>query len=152
MTYFLRFFLVFFVCFIGGCKSMSNHGNYIDDDVLSKINKENPSKDKLVELIGSPTYTPREGGNVWYYIQRVQSQRLWFKPKVQEQRVVKVIFDKNKVKLAELMHNLHDESISVVGSGTNPIGAKSGSAKKFFKNLGRFNKGKSRVTNRAKKK
>ena len=94
----------------------------------------------MVELIGTPTYVPDYSKNTWYYIQRSLAKRAWFNPKVIKQRIVKVVFNGDKVQEAGLLNDSQNEEISTQSSYTQTYGTQQNGVQKFVKNIGRFNK------------
>ena len=134
------FFLVIFL-FLGGCQSVDVRGQFVSDSAIEEINAKKLNQDQVVELIGSATYIPEYSPNNWYYIQRSQTKRAWFDPKVVEQRIVKINFTKNgKVIEAILLSDIQEENITIDANYTKTKGTEQTGVQKFVKNIGRFNK------------
>ena len=92
-------------------------------------------------MIGTPTYIPDYSSENWYYINRTISRKAWFKPKVIQQRIVEVNFNKNnQVSQIFLLENSHNEQLAVNNSYTETEGTEKSGLQKFVKNLGRFTK------------
>ncbi|MBN8511491.1 MAG: outer membrane protein assembly factor BamE [Rickettsiales bacterium] len=140
MTNFLRIISVISLLFLYGCKTVDVRGQYVSDEYINEINKEKPTKEKLADMIGSPTYVPDYSPNTWYYIQRSLAKRAWFTPTVQEQRIVKVTFANEKVISAELLNNTQNEYLQAQSAFTKTKGTDQSGIQKFVKNIGRFNK------------
>ncbi len=152
MTYIKRTILSVIMLTLCGCKTVHLRGQHISDQAISQLNAQKPNKEQVMELIGTPTFIPEKSQDTWYYIQRTQSQRLWFDPKVVKQRVVKITFAGSNISRAELSEDMQNESLSANSSYTATEGKNMNGAKKFVHNLGRFNKNKKRISNRTVKK
>lgn len=133
-------FSVFLAC-LSGCQSIDVRGQYVSDEAINEIKTKHLSQDEIVTLIGTPNYVPEYSHDTWYYIQRSLSRRAWFAPKVSEQRIVKIDFDKNaKAKEVSLLEKIQNEDISTNENYTKTLGTEQSSVQKFVKNIGRFNK------------
>ncbi|MDG1436276.1 MAG: outer membrane protein assembly factor BamE [Rickettsiaceae bacterium] len=125
---------------LSGCQTIDVRGQYVSDKDLEQVIAEKPNKDKVSEMIGSPTYIPSFSTNTWYYVQRSFSKRAWFDPKVIDQRIVKITFNKNdKLKNAVILANDYDNNISPRSNYTETYGTEQSGIQKFVKNMGRFN-------------
>lgn len=130
-----------FLFLLTGCQTVDVRGQYISDSLIEKIDKSNMTKNEILRDVGSPTYIPQYSENYWYYIQRSQTSRAWFKPKVVEQRVVKLTFnEEGVVTSAELVENEHTDKIKVQKKYTATKGTEKSGLQKFVGNFGRFNK------------
>lgn len=137
-----RFLLgILFLFLLPGCQTVDVRGQHINDDLIEKINSSNMTKDQIMSNVGSPTYIPQYSQDTWYYIQRSQTKRAWFRPSVLEQRIVKLTFNKKgMVTSAELVENTHEDKVSVSGEYTATKGTEKSGIQKFVGNIGRFNK------------
>lgn len=147
MITYKRFFKGFFnilgiflvTILLHSCQSVDVRGQYISDELISRVNSASLSKEQVVDMLGNPTYTPEYSPNIWYYIQRSQTKRAWLDPKTIDQRIVKVEFDDNdKLLYAKLVENIHKENVSVYSSITPTRGTEQSGIQKFVKNIGRF--------------
>ena len=151
-TYFARIISVFFLLSLFGCQSIDIRGQFVSDSAIEQINIKKPNQKELVNMIGTPTYTPDYSEDTWYYIQRSLSRKAWLTPKVLHQRIVKITFRTNqKVSKAVLLKDTHDESIIANSACTNTYGTEQNAIQKFVKNIGRFNQSTS-GSNRSKSK
>lgn len=135
-------FILFFVMFCGlsGCKSVDIHGQYLDDQDIQKIKSESWNKEEIFNNLGYPNFVPDYTDNTVYYLYRTQTRRAWFKPKVIDQRVVKINFDRNgKVTETEVLEDAQNESISARSKFTKSGGTTNSGIQKFVRNVGRFN-------------
>ncbi len=137
----VRPFFILMLLLLGSCQSIDVRGQFVSDNAIEEINSKKLTQDKIIDLIGTPTYVPEYTNNTWYYIQRSLAKRAWFEPKVVEQRIVKITFNnKEKVSGASLLQDIHNENINIESKYTKAQGTEQGSLQKFVKNIGRFNK------------
>lgn len=136
---------VFLVLILSSCKTTSNHGQFIDDKLIKQLESKNLTKSQVEELLGTPTIIPEYTPDTYYYIENVLVSRVWFTPKISQQRVVKIIFNHNdKIDTVEVLNeNNMYETITPVKSYTKAYGTELNGIQKFVKNIGRFNKSKS---------
>jgi outer membrane protein assembly factor BamE (lipoprotein component of BamABCDE complex) len=124
-----------------GCQSVDVRGQFVSDSAIAEINANKPNQEQLINLIGTPTYVPDYSENTWYYIQRSLTRRAWLDPKVVQQRIVKIDFNKNKKVIeAILLKDSQDEFIQANSTYTKTQGTEQSGVQKFVKNIGRFNK------------
>ena len=140
MTHLPKLIPTIFLIFLAGCKSIDVRGQFVSDEAIKQINSQQPAKVQLIALVGTPTYVPDYSKNTWYYIQRSLAKRAWFDPKVVKQRIVKVVFNGDKVQEAGLLSDGQNEKISSQSAYTQTYGTQQNSIQKFVKNIGRFNK------------
>lgn len=148
----LSIMLCIFTSILSGCKTVNSKGQFVSNEEIQVINAQKSSKDEVLELIGTPTYAPEYSPNTWYYIKRSLSRRAWLNPEIVDQRIVKIVFDKNdKVKEALLFEDTQDESVGFNSDYTDTFGTKKSATQKFIRNIGRFNKSKNPIVKRGKK-
>lgn len=125
---------------LSSCKSVDIHGQYLDDQDVQKINSQPWTKEELFTTLGYPNFVPDYTENTVYYLYRTNTKRAWLRPKVTEQRIVKVIFDRNgKVENSLVLEDTHNESLSVRSQFTKAGGTSHSGVQKFVRNVGRFN-------------
>ncbi len=116
--------LLFICVLLSSCKSLELHGQFVDNNQIKKLNSkleaENLLKEEVINDIGYPSFTDTNNEQTWYYVFRVLSKKAWFKPNVEEQRIVKILFnDKNLVTEIKLIQNEHrDKNIKVINEYT----------------------------------
>ena len=124
-----------------GCKTIDIRGQYVDDNAISQLENKQLTKTEVVNLIGTPTVEPDYSPDTWYYIQRSLSRRAWFDPKVIEQRILRIKFNKNDViEEVLLLNDSHKDEINVISEYTKTYGTELNGIQKFVRNIGRFNK------------
>ncbi|MCC8371297.1 MAG: outer membrane protein assembly factor BamE [Rickettsia endosymbiont of Pseudomimeciton antennatum] len=123
------------------CQTIESRGQYVDDNLLATLEEKRLSKSEVEDLIGTPTIIPDYTPNTWYYVQRSLSRRAWFEPKVIEQKIVKITFNKkNVIEEVLVLSDSHKNDINIMGEYTKTYGTESTGLQKFVKNIGRFNK------------
>ncbi len=140
MTHLYKLIPTIFLILLAGCQSIDVRGQFVSDEAIKQINSQQPNKVELIALVGTPTYVPDYSKNTWYYIQRSLAKRAWFDPKVVKQRIVKVVFNGDKVQEAGLLSDSQNEEISSQSDYTQTYGTQQNGIQKFVKNIGRFNK------------
>ena len=140
MTHLHKLVPTIFLILLAGCQSIDVRGQFVSDEAIKQINSQHPNKVELVELVGTPTYIPDYSKNTWYYIQRSLAKRAWFDPKVVKQRIVKIVFNGDKVQEAILLSDGQNEELSSQSNYTQTYGTQQNGIQKFVKNIGRFNK------------
>lgn len=137
--YFLLVNLLFCFGLLANCQSVDVRGQYINDEMVKKINQTKPTQAELVRLVGMPTFVPDYSRNNWYYIQRSIARRSWLKPKILNQRIVKITFNKKKKVLsAQLFQDKYNSAIRAESRFTRTRGTEQTTLQKFTQNFGRF--------------
>lgn len=130
--------ILFTLC---SCKTIESRGQYVDDNLLATLEEKRLSKSEVEDLIGTPTIIPDYTPNTWYYVQRSLARRAWFEPKVIEQKIVKITFNKKDViEEVLVLSDSHKDDINIMGEYTKTYGTELNGLQKFVKNIGRFNK------------
>ncbi|SFK27592.1 outer membrane protein assembly factor BamE [Methylocapsa palsarum] len=127
---------------LGGCLGYDGtvvHGYQIDPKVVDQV-KVGSSAEQILVLMGTPTTTSTVGGDAWYYITQVTDRGLQFmQPKVIDQRIFAVYFNKNKKVERVANYGMDDGKVIDFVSRTTPTaGAESTFLKGMFLNLLKF--------------
>jgi outer membrane protein assembly factor BamE (lipoprotein component of BamABCDE complex) len=127
---------------LGGCLGYDGqvvHGYQSDPRSLDQV-KVGSSAEQILTLLGSPTTTSTVGGDAWYYVTQVTNRDIAFlQPKLVDQRVFAVYFDKNKKVERVANYGLQDGKVFDFVSQTTPTaGAESTFLKGMFVNLLHF--------------
>ena len=115
------------------------HGYQMDPRAISQLHPGEAAQQVLLQL-GSPSTTSTVGGGAWYYFsQRTERPVEFLKPKVVDQRILAVYFDKqNKVERVA-NYGLKDGRVFDFLSRTTPTGGTEESfLRSAFANLLRF--------------
>jgi outer membrane protein assembly factor BamE (lipoprotein component of BamABCDE complex) len=109
---------------LGGCfTQVYNHGYVVPEGALEQIPLGAPQEQVLI-VLGTPSTVATVNGEVFYYISQRGEQTAFMSPKVVDQRVIAVYFDKNRrvERLAD--YTLKDGRIFDAVSRTTPTGGK----------------------------
>jgi outer membrane protein assembly factor BamE (lipoprotein component of BamABCDE complex) len=123
-----------FALLLSGCIGYDGdvaHGYQMDPHAASEVHPGEPAQQVLLEL-GSPSTTSTVGGGSWYYFSQKTVRSVEFmKPRIVDQRIFAVYFDKtNKVeRLAN--YGMQDGRVFDFISRTTPTG---GTEESFLRN------------------
>ncbi len=122
------------------CSNTQITGQYVDDNALAELQEGIKNKQGVLQILGSATFIPDNEPNVWYYVSRNLKINPLSKPKLHQQRVIKLTFDSldNLIDI-ELKTDLNNRSITLENSSTYSKGKQESSMQHFIKNFGRFN-------------
>ena len=102
----------------------STHGYVISDTALAQV-PVGSSRDQVLIALGSPSTTGSYGGDVYYYISQTRKQGAEFMtPKVVDQRVLAIYFDKNAKVTRIADYGKKDGKVFDFVSRTTPTGGK----------------------------
>ncbi len=143
-----KILILIFCLSLSGCKSIRSHGKHLDESDIEKLQNTKLTKSDVENLIGTPTIIPDYTANVWYYIERFSEKRAWFSDNLIDQKIVKILFDKNNI-IQEVSTYGFDvaNNINIVSEYTKSCGTELSVLQKFAKNIGRFNHSKEKKKN-----
>ena len=136
----LRILLILCVFVLSGCQSINNRGEYVPKETLLAIEKNHVSKEQVLELLGEPTIIPDYTSDTWYYVSRKVQDKVWSRPAVRSQRIVKITFNGDNVDKIEINDKRPKNNVNVDGDVTPVKGTEENAIQTFVKNFGRFNK------------
>jgi outer membrane protein assembly factor BamE (lipoprotein component of BamABCDE complex) len=125
---------------IGGCANdQIVHGYQLNSKTVEQV-KIGSSAEQILVLMGTPTTTSTVGGDAWYYISQTTNRPVKFlPPKVVDQKVFAVYFDKDKKVERVANYGLEDGKVFDFVSRTTPTaGAESNMLKGMLVNLLKF--------------
>jgi outer membrane protein assembly factor BamE (lipoprotein component of BamABCDE complex) len=109
-----------------------SHGFQADPAVLADV-KQGSTAEQVLVLLGTPSTTSTVGGDAWYYISQRTSRALAFMPpKLIDQKIVAVYFDKTKKVTRIANYGMNDGKVVDFSSRTTPT---SGAEGTFLKNM-----------------
>ena len=113
------------------------HGNLPDAQLVSILKVGIDSKKSTTQILGEPTFRGVLGDNSFYYVGTVNSKLAFLDPKLDNQFILELNFDKNN-KLKKLFLYDEDESIDVSMSSleTKHSGKKLTFLQQIFGNIG----------------
>ena len=108
-----------------GCVSTTQqHGYVLSETALDQI-PPGSSREQVLIVLGTPSTTAVIGGEVFYYIsQKTQRGALFLRPKLKDQRVLAVYFDKDQRVERVADYGLQDGKVFDFISRTTPTGGK----------------------------
>jgi outer membrane protein assembly factor BamE (lipoprotein component of BamABCDE complex) len=140
---FLRLgFCAMLVAGLSGCLGYDgdiDHGYQLDPSLLNQV-KVGSSAEQVLVVMGTPSTTSTVGGSAWYYIsQKTDRQYAFMDPKITNQHVLAIYFDKDKKVTRVANYGLKDGKIFDFVSQTTPTGgADSSLVSGLFKSMLRF--------------
>lgn len=136
-----KYFIIFFLLFTSSCitRDLSQKGYIIDKDGLSNVLVGLTNKENTIKNLGYPLNKSYFDDNIWIYYSYTIKEVLFFKPKIKDQKVLIIEFDKN----TELVKNLSLYDIKSDKNQTLAIGSdineeKSSVIKDILNNIGQF--------------
>ncbi len=111
---------------LAGCQSFTrttHHGYILSQDALDQV-PEGSSQDQVRFALGTPSTTATFGNEVWYYISQTEETTAFLAPKITDQRVLAVYFDKNNQVSQIANYGLEDgRVVDFIGRTTPTTGA-----------------------------
>jgi outer membrane protein assembly factor BamE (lipoprotein component of BamABCDE complex) len=119
---------------------IQQEGNVPDPDQVVQINPGVDDKNRVMQLLGSPSAVSTFEDHTWYYISRRTEQIAFLDPSVTEQEVLAINFNDNNIVDAMKVYGLEDGRIvQPVDRITPTHGNDLTIVQQLLGNLGRFN-------------
>lgn len=127
---------------LGGClgyDGVNYRGYVIDAKTMDQV-RIGASAEQVLVVMGTPSTTSTVGGEAWYYISQKTERTLAFQqPRVTDQRIFAVYFDKNKKVQRVANYGMEDGRIIDFVTRTTPTaGPESSFLRNMFTGLLRF--------------
>ena len=118
---------------------IETRGHVPDPQTLAKIKLDGMSRDKVIELLGSPSNIATFNNEIWYYITRRTETTTFYEPKTIDQKIIIVAFDETGL-VTQVNEYGFDvlRSIDPVTRVTPTAGKKLGFLEQIIGNVGRF--------------
>lgn len=125
----------------GACTArIDQRGNKPDEDQVVLINPGVDDKNRVAELIGTPSSISTFNDRTWYYISKRTETLAFFDPEVVDQEVLAISFDDNGVVDNMRIYGPEDgRTIAYVDRTTPTEGNELTLMQQLLGNLGRFN-------------
>lgn len=137
---FKRFLFVIILVLLSSCiaRSISQKGYVINKEDIQNINIGITNKENALKILGYPLNKSYFNDDIWIYYSYKAKEVLFFKPKITEQKVLIVEFDKetNLVKNLSLYDIKSKNKTLNIGSDINE--EKSNAIKDILNNIGQF--------------
>ena len=124
-----------------GCApTIQQEGNVPDADQVVQINPGVDDKNRVTQLLGSPSSVSAFQDRTWYYISRRTEQTAFFDPQVVEQEVLAVVFDSQNIVQDLKVYGIENgRMVQMVDRVTPTHGNDLTLVQQVLGNLGRFN-------------
>ncbi len=111
---------------LSGCKTSEVfHNGYIVDQASLDLVPEGSSREQVLLSLGTPSTTATFDAEVFYYISQKRTRSVAFmKPKLVDQQVLAIYFDKDGVVSRRANYTLKDGKVFDTISRTTPTGGK----------------------------
>jgi outer membrane protein assembly factor BamE (lipoprotein component of BamABCDE complex) len=121
---------------LGGCVGYEgefDRGYIVDQHTLEQVKIGATTKPETLAAMGTPSTTSTVGGDAWYYIGQKMSRPIGFlTPRVRDQNVLAIYFDKNGKVERIANYGLQDGKVFDYVSRTTPTG---GMEPDFLRNM-----------------
>lgn len=119
---------------------IDQRGNKPDEDQVVQINPGVDDKNRVAELIGTPSAISTFNDKTWYYISKRTETTAFFDPDVTDQEVLAISFDDNGIVQNMKVYGQEDgRQIAYVDRTTPTEGNELTIVQQLLGNLGRFN-------------
>ncbi len=127
---------------LGGCSGGETitRGFVLDEKALAEVTP-GTSVEKVLSTLGTPSTVSTVGNKTFYYISQITTRRFQFQePRVTDQRVLAIYFDKNFKVERIANYGLQDGKVFDFISRTTPTsGTEQSFVRQLFRGLGSFN-------------
>lgn len=126
-----------------GCSpTVDMRGNMARPEVVTKIKAGEANKERVQELLGTPSTIAAFDKNIWIYIGQRTETYSFFKPIVTERKILAIQFDESARVAQIARYDLKDgKDVSFVDRTTPTSGKELGFLEQLIGNIGRFNTG-----------
>ena len=126
---------------LGACSPIiSQEGNVPDPDEVVQINPGVDDKNRVTQVLGSPSTVSAFQDHTWYYISRRTEQTAFLDPKVVDQEVLAISFnDQNIVEDMKIYGLENGRMVDMNEKVTPTYGNDLSLLQQLLGNLGRFN-------------
>jgi outer membrane protein assembly factor BamE (lipoprotein component of BamABCDE complex) len=120
--------------------TIQQEGNVPDADQVVQINPGVDDKNRVTQVLGSPSSVSAFQDRTWYYISRRTEQTAFLDPEVVEQEVLAISFDAQNIVQDMKVYGLEDgRMVAMVDRVTPTHGNDLTIVQQVLGNLGRFN-------------
>ena len=128
--------LVLVMC---GCSPMIHHqGKNLEEDDLAQVKTGIHTKEDVTRILGSPSSMAAFDDSKWYYIYKRTEATAFFKPKITQQKITEVAFDKiGRVEEVKHLDLSNAQDVAYVERITPTSGHSGSFLKQIFGNFGR---------------
>lgn len=121
--------------------TVATRGNIVEDFRMAEILPGTSTQSDVIQAMGSPTTQDPFDPNIWYYIGQKTEKKGIFDPKVVEERIVRLTFNKDTGVVQEITPIDNTRNDIPLASRTTPTsGNEITAVQQMLGNLGKFNK------------
>ncbi|OHC83604.1 MAG: hypothetical protein A3G73_10735, partial [Rhodospirillales bacterium RIFCSPLOWO2_12_FULL_67_15] len=134
--------LLVFALGVGACAPrIHNQGHEVDPERLAQVEAGKTNRDQVLEILGSPSSNSTFGSEIWYYVSQRVHSTLFFRPEVDDRKVVTIEFDPEGVVTAVNTVGLTDgRAVRPVERVTPTSGHEMTVLEQVLGNFGRFSR------------
>ncbi len=124
-----------------GCitKNVSQKGYIFDEDDISQISVGLTNKENTLRYLGYPLNKSYFDDNIWIYYSYQMKEVLFFKPKISNQKLLVLEFDKETDIIKNLsLYNINSNNYEILNDTTNINDEKQSIIQDILKNIGQF--------------
>lgn len=136
-----KYLIIFVLFFTTSCitRDLSQKGYIINKDDLSNVQIGLTNKENTIKYLGYPLNKSYFDDNIWIYYSYTIKEVLFFKPKIKDQKVLIIEFDKNTDLIKNLsLYNIQSDKNKVLDIGNDINKDKSNAIKDILSNIGQF--------------
>lgn len=140
-NYPIVFILLFIIIpLISSCLStVDKRGYTLDTEALNTVQIGKSSQKDVHDALGSPSSSSNLGDETWFYISNTSEYIAFTKPKIKQQRVDSIAFDKDGIVKSKRVYTEADlHNIKISEDKTPTAGNELGLAEQLLGNIGRF--------------
>jgi outer membrane protein assembly factor BamE (lipoprotein component of BamABCDE complex) len=132
---------VFILCVSACTPTEAVHGSLLQEAQLKQLKVGQSSKSDVLQRLGSPTNISPFDPLTWYYIGQDTAKHGILDPKIRQETVTVIQFDKQNELLSNIDSRFNHErtKVPINKNATETKGNKRTWIQKFFGNVGRFN-------------
>lgn len=125
---------------LSGCVKNESHIGYnFPDHYQERLKKNITTKDMVLDNMGSPTIESTYGDSVYYYITQKQVSKAFFHPKVVDQKIIALTFNKKDILVQIKQYGLQEfRDLELDHNRTELKGNEMGVLEQLMSNVGRF--------------
>lgn len=123
-----------------GCATIDIRGHVVEPSQLEGIQVGKTTKEKVAELLGSPSSVSTFGNKTWFYMSEITQTRSFLPPTILKSNITRIEFnEQGLVKSLDSITEANRQVISHVQRSTPTAGHSFGVLEQIFGNVGRFN-------------
>lgn len=135
------FVLLFLLLFTSSCitRSVTQKGNIFDNNDLTDIKVGLTNKENVLKILGYPLNKSYFDNNVWIYYSYQMKEVLFFKPYIDEQKVLVLKFD-NETNIVNdmFLYNIESNNYEILDTTDTSVQDKQNVIQDILRNIGQI--------------